>query len=235
MRILIVDHSAINLRILEHILLRENHVCIGVRNAEEALTCLENIPDIHLVITDLDLPQMDGFRLIKALRERIEWVDMPTIVLTGRADPSLIGQAKKLNCEHYVVKPPREEDLIARVREIVGKQPPTLLKREIVLNRYGMDVSLYDELLKELAQELAILIDLLEQSDDNHSDNKIAKMILSIHDGAAALGAERVKYYFSKVQNHDPEEEQNLIIQFKPLFLREFKTLSQAIQLSKSG
>ena len=78
-----------------------------VTTACDGIDALEQLPKkkFDLVITDLNMPNMDGFELIKALRESPEYHDLPVIILTSLSDQANKEEGAKLGVLSYVVKP----------------------------------------------------------------------------------------------------------------------------------
>ena len=78
-----------------------------VVTACDGMDALEKLPTgkFDLVITDLNMPTMDGFELIKTLRESAEFKDLPVIILTSLSDQANREQGAKLGVGSYVVKP----------------------------------------------------------------------------------------------------------------------------------
>jgi DNA-binding response OmpR family regulator len=85
----------------------------------EALTWLQqgNIPD--LVITDLQMPNMDGIELIKRMKESGYFKDIPIVVLSSRDSSADRVQCLKLGAEDYIVKPFNPEELLIRIERIL--------------------------------------------------------------------------------------------------------------------
>jgi DNA-binding response OmpR family regulator len=85
----------------------------------EALTWLQqgNIPD--LVITDLQMPNLDGVELIKRMKESGYFKDIPIIVLSNKDSSADRVQCLKLGAEDYVVKPFNPEELSIRIEKIL--------------------------------------------------------------------------------------------------------------------
>lgn len=75
-----------------------------------------------LVIAEAILPELDGMRLLKALKSRPETRAIPVILLTAKADPSAMIEGIAAGARFYVVKPFQMEDLLAKVeRALKGK------------------------------------------------------------------------------------------------------------------
>jgi two-component system, chemotaxis family, chemotaxis protein CheY len=79
----------------------------SVTSACDGMDALEQLPKrkFDLIITDLNMPNMDGFELIRALRENPEYHDMPVIILSSLSDQLNKEQGANLGVSSYVVKP----------------------------------------------------------------------------------------------------------------------------------
>jgi two-component system chemotaxis response regulator CheY len=79
----------------------------SVTSACDGMDALEKLPTrkFDLLITDLNMPNMDGFELIKALRESAEYKELPVIILTSLSDEANKEHGAKLGVASYVVKP----------------------------------------------------------------------------------------------------------------------------------
>ncbi len=73
----------------------------------DGMDALEQLPKrkFDLVITDLNMPNMDGFEFIRALRENPEYQDLPVIILSSLSDQTNREQGSQLGVSSYVVKP----------------------------------------------------------------------------------------------------------------------------------
>lgn len=75
-------------------------------SAVEAMTILRDAGcSIIAVVTDLEMPAMDGFELIAALRHDPRWATIPIIVSSGTADPEAPRRAQSLGANAYFAKP----------------------------------------------------------------------------------------------------------------------------------
>jgi two-component system, chemotaxis family, chemotaxis protein CheY len=73
----------------------------------DGMDALEKLPQkkFDLVITDLNMPNMDGFDLIRHLRENPEYKDMPVVILTSLSDEANKEEGARLGVGSYLVKP----------------------------------------------------------------------------------------------------------------------------------
>lgn len=84
----------------------------------EALEMWEREP-VHIVVTDISMPEMDGLTLLRNIREREEQVRF--IILTGYDEFAYAREAVRLDVENYILKPINEEELEHQLRETVRK------------------------------------------------------------------------------------------------------------------
>lgn len=95
-------------------LLSDRHECETVSNGEEALALIrQRRPD--LVLTDIMMPRLDGFGLIKAIRQDAQLQDLPIIVLSARAGEDASIRGFSAGADDYLSKPFSARELIARV------------------------------------------------------------------------------------------------------------------------
>ena len=68
-----------------------------------ALEVMDEHPDVAVVVTDLNMPEMDGMTLLSALRER--WPEVQSVVLSAYGDPQRIADATSRGARAFIVKP----------------------------------------------------------------------------------------------------------------------------------
>jgi len=119
-KILVVDDKSSISNLLIQFLNKQYNVDTR-EDGLEALTWIQkgNIPD--LVITDLQMPNMDGVELIKRLKESGYFKDIPIIVLSSKDSSADRVQCLKLGAEDYIVKPFNPEELLIRVEKILQR------------------------------------------------------------------------------------------------------------------
>ncbi len=112
-QLLLVDDDPAQLLLLSLSLQDEGYTIITAENGREALKIWDNNPNLQMIITDLSMPEMDGFELIKEIRERqIRY--MYLIVLTGLGDKESVVKALSLGADDYISKPAMPEELKLR-------------------------------------------------------------------------------------------------------------------------
>lgn len=117
-RVLIVDDSNNARRILQEFL---KEVDVEIAEAENGKKAMEFLKDSlpHLVITDLMMPDMDGFELLRILKSDPETKFIPVIAVTADANIETRERAFRMGAEDFIVKPFILEDLLPRVRKIL--------------------------------------------------------------------------------------------------------------------
>jgi two-component system chemotaxis response regulator CheY len=73
-----------------------------------------------VIVTDLNMPVMDGFTFIEKLRARPQFAKVPIIVLTTEGAATDQVRARELGVETFVTKPIRPDDLLATVKQLLG-------------------------------------------------------------------------------------------------------------------
>lgn len=76
---------------------------------------------VHLVISDQNMPRMDGLQLLEAMRRHKATARIGFILVTGRADQALIDQGARLGMNNYLKKPFDVAKFKACVEQVVGR------------------------------------------------------------------------------------------------------------------
>lgn len=112
--ILIVEDNPVLREGLQEMLELEGFSVQTAANGREGLEKMaERSPD--LILSDIAMPEIDGYQFFKAVRERPEWVTIPFVFLTARGEKEDVLAGKDLGAEDYLVKPVTREDLITVV------------------------------------------------------------------------------------------------------------------------
>ena len=136
-RVLVVDDEPQILRALRINLRVRHYEVFTAASATEALTVAAKFPP-DLVLLDLGLPDMDGMEVIGGLRG---WTKVPIIVLSGRADSTDKVLALDAGADDYVTKPFGVDELLARMRAAVRRNPATEEQPRIALGDLTVDLA----------------------------------------------------------------------------------------------
>ena len=112
---MVVDDSLTVRRITQRLLAREGYRVVV---AKDGLEALEKLADERpaVLLSDIEMPRMDGFDLVRNLRGDQRLADLPVIMITSRIAQKHRDLAAELGVDHYLGKPYSEEDLLALVR-----------------------------------------------------------------------------------------------------------------------
>jgi len=120
--ILVVDDEAMLRKVVGRALTGAGCTVTYAADGEEALALLAKAsPD--LVISDVTMPHIDGFELLRRLRSQTTTKALPVILLTGRGDTEDIVAGMGLGADDYLVKPFALRELLARVRAKIERPP----------------------------------------------------------------------------------------------------------------
>ena len=89
-------------------------------DGNEALTQLAAKPGISMVISDVNMPGMDGLELLETIRKRPELTHLPVVILTTEARAGLMDRAKSAGAKGWIVKPFNPQILMAAVKKLAG-------------------------------------------------------------------------------------------------------------------
>jgi DNA-binding response OmpR family regulator len=115
--ILVVDDELAIVQVIRERLEREGFEVRAAGDGAAALAALQE--PLDLIILDLMLPDMDGFEVLRQLRQG--GCDLPVIILTARDDDVDVIVGLELGADDYVVKPFNPRELVARVRAILRR------------------------------------------------------------------------------------------------------------------
>ncbi|MBW4616199.1 MAG: hybrid sensor histidine kinase/response regulator [Desmonostoc vinosum HA7617-LM4] len=118
--VLVVD-DAISLRqTLSLTLQKSGYQVIQAQNGIEALEQLRSHPEIQVVISDLEMPRMNGFELLSHLRQNPDLTTTPVVVLTSRSAEKHRQLAKELGATAYLTKPYLEKEFLSTIESLVN-------------------------------------------------------------------------------------------------------------------
>lgn len=118
--ILIVDDSKTVRNLVAFIMKKEGFT---ITTAEDGLDGLEKLyaaGQVDLIISDINMPRMDGFTFIKTVREQEAYRDLPIVVLSTEGQEHDIQQGLSLGANLYMVKPAQPDKMVKNVRMLLG-------------------------------------------------------------------------------------------------------------------
>lgn len=118
--ILVVDDSLTVRKITGRLLEREGYRVLTAKDGVDALETLQEVvPDV--VLSDIEMPRMDGFDLVRNIRADQRLSAVPVIMITSRLAAKHRRYAQEIGANHYLGKPYQEEELLGLIRSYVGE------------------------------------------------------------------------------------------------------------------
>jgi chemosensory pili system protein ChpA (sensor histidine kinase/response regulator) len=112
--VLVVDDSLTVRRVTQRLLTREGYRVVLAKDGLDALECLA-VETPAVVLSDIEMPRMDGFDLVRNLRGDARWRDIPVVMITSRIAQKHRDYAAELGVNHYLGKPYSEDELLSLV------------------------------------------------------------------------------------------------------------------------
>ncbi|MDX2004746.1 MAG: response regulator [Meiothermus sp.] len=120
--ILAVDDEPHIRHVLRLVLQRAHYAVVVADNGQEAMGLLAQNPQIRLVVTDLVMPGVDGFELIRHIRQQSQ---MPVMVLTASGEEQYEHQARQQGADAFLTKPFSREELLREVERLLSHRALT--------------------------------------------------------------------------------------------------------------
>ncbi len=121
MKLLIVDDSSTMRRIIKNTLQRLGYDDIlEAEHGLQAWELLDTIDDINILITDWNMPEMNGLDLVKKVRGDQRFIDIPIIMVTTEGGKAEVITALKAGVNNYIVKPFTPQVLKEKLEVVLG-------------------------------------------------------------------------------------------------------------------
>ena len=121
--VLVVDDNESVREVLTIMLSRRGHRCESATNGIEAMQKVKQ-SNFDAVITDLQMPEMDGIVLMRELSHHFP--DLPVMIMTGQPDDSVVESAISAGAKEFVSKPFEISELMMRLHQMLHIRKPTV-------------------------------------------------------------------------------------------------------------
>ena len=118
--ILIVDDSKTVRNLVAFIMKKEGFKVTMAEDGLDGLEKLYSLESVDLIISDVNMPRMDGFTFIKTVREQEAYRDVPIIVLSTEGQDKDIQTGLGLGANLYMVKPAQPDKMVTNVKMLLG-------------------------------------------------------------------------------------------------------------------
>lgn len=229
-KVLVVDDAQSARSFLRHLLERHNYHVLTANSGSDALEQLKIHSDIKLVITDKEMPNMDGLELCNEIRATHNKDEISIIGISGADNPSLTAKFIKNGANDFLKKPFCPEEFYCRIQqnieyieslETITRQANTDFLTALYNRRYFFE-SLSPLVKSKKEQTLAMLdIDFFKSINDNHG-HEVGDVVLKAVSGlltkhfsqqlVARLGGEEFSVHFGSMAIDQAE---NLLEDFR--------------------
>ena len=118
--ILVVENEVSNRILIERVLSTRGYRCLSASNGQEALDILDR-EGVDLILTDLSMPVLDGYRTTQLIRARPGMEHVPIVAVTAYALRDENEAAMHIGCNEYLIKPCKPRQLL----DVVDRLLPT--------------------------------------------------------------------------------------------------------------
>ena len=190
-KVLIVED---NLTLLEDIALEldlRGYEVVQASDGKMALTILQNmtpLPDI--IVSDIAMPDMDGFKFLETVRNDVKLSDIPFLFLTAFSSPNSLRISKELGADDFIVKPFQPDDLVLAMENKINRIKAFQKKAESNLNESKR--RLMQMISHELRSPLTVIYggtNILTKLLAGTPDETVQKMIGLVQNGANRLNS----------------------------------------------
>lgn len=197
MNILVIEDEQTIRQTLQDLLELNGHVVAIAKDGHEGLTMAEAKPD--LILCDIQMPGLDGFHVVKSIREHAGLSDTPFIFLTARTDHLDQRRGMSQGADDYLTKPFTEKELLDAIAARIRRHAPLRDRITRLLNekRTLMDAAWRHELMTPLNGILGGL-QLIEAEIDSIQPDELKHLLALIRTGAQrheAFSRKLVLYY----------------------------------------
>jgi len=111
--VMLVDDSSFIRKMLKGVLAPKRFNIFEASSAKEGLEILKK-EDIHLVLLDYEMPDMDGAQMLERIKKDIKFLELPIIMLSGNSDKEVIARVLKHGASDFIKKPFSNEELLLK-------------------------------------------------------------------------------------------------------------------------
>lgn len=140
-KILVVDHDEDISEVVRFHLMQEGYKVICAADGKAVMTALEK-GRWDLLVLDMDFPEIDGFSVIKEIRNSPTMADIPIIILSAKNEEQHVVAGLEIGIDDYMFKPFSPRILVARIRSILLRNKKIVPTDRLIIERRGLVIDL---------------------------------------------------------------------------------------------
>ena len=191
MNVLVAEDDRMSREMLRRII--ESDASHRVTVAEDGEQAWKELCDtskqFDVAIIDINMPRIDGFRLIERMRATPSLKSMQAILCTAAADRNTVSRASALSVSHYIIKPYSKAVILGKLQTVQGEiARQGFDDRSMVLKRLQTDEATYRVLANALLGEVGKWTQLCRYTADMGKFFKLAERVPGLRGASASLG-----------------------------------------------
>ena len=165
MKLLIIDDEELIRNVIKEYAELENYETLEASNGIEALTLINEIKDIDMIVLDIMMPKMDGFTFYSQMKEI---KNIPTIILSARGEEYDKLMGFDLGIDDYMTKPFSPKELMARIKAVMkryGDFHEKFVYQSLVVDQTAHTVEIDEENVNVTPKEYELLLYLIKNKN----------------------------------------------------------------------
>lgn len=245
--ILVAEDNEINQKVIRQQLALLGHVADVVQDGRDALQHWES-GDYAMILTDLHMPEMDGYQLTQAIRAAKKGsIHIPIIALTANALKGEAERCRAIGMDDYLTKPVQLEQLKQTIQKWLPKhsgisEDPKLIRQQVISQQVvpvdirvlqalvGDDPVITQEFLSDFRTSAQAIHDQLHMAYQQHQLDQVKAAAHKLKSSARSVGAQILGEYCENIEqaakNHDEERVASLL----PLFDAELQAVKHYLE-----
>lgn len=146
-QVMLLEDDAVQLKLCTQILEKGGFEVTSCASASEVLMMIDALIPPDLILTDIQMPEVDGLSFMQRMLENRRWCHIPIIVMTAQPTRDHLQVAQKVAVppEAFLIKPIKPSELVTLVKAVLAKDQPLYLLRSLQRRRLQLHLDLRTE------------------------------------------------------------------------------------------
>jgi CheY-like chemotaxis protein len=229
MKILVVDDDAVCRTVVVKGLEKGGYDTVEARDGREALAMLQSDEAISLLITDMMMPEVDGFGLLEHIRRTPSLANLPVLICSALGTSDVVFRAAHLNIVGYLLKPIDLPRLRQEVRRVLSMQARPLPHLSETLARLEVDEGGYLHMLTSFLKELSQDVPEISWLGRCGEFRKLSTKLAGLSGAAQTLGAEALYQVIKRMARANAANDTPALLSLFPEMEKATAELKEAV------